>query len=326
MPDRPVIHLINPMWDATGGSEWRTVELYRLLTGHAEVDIWSQHTPDRRLVDVVPIKRIDAEWSLFPSAGTFVFVGAYFVPGIWWLKCRPRRTILVYNTDEQERLAKLRTILSLKDRQLVEMVYSSQAIADLAGLPGTVQVSPIDLDRFSPEATRSRSGQPFTLGRLSRDVLQKHHPNDPALYRRLAASGCKVRVMGGTCLTDRLKDGDGIELLPAGAEPAEQFLRSLDCFLFRTAPTWFETFGRVIYEAMGCGLPVVCHRRGGYAADIRSGDNGFLFETDDEAFAITQRLESDRARARSIGQAARQSVERLYSPESLAAIRDFYLR
>jgi hypothetical protein len=30
----------------------------------------------------------------------------------------------------------------------------------------------------------------------------------------------------------------GIELLAAGAEPAEAFLANLDCFIYRTHPEW----------------------------------------------------------------------------------------
>src|SRR5205085_3315428 len=27
----PLIHLVNPLWDANGGSDWRTIETWRLL-------------------------------------------------------------------------------------------------------------------------------------------------------------------------------------------------------------------------------------------------------------------------------------------------------
>ena len=57
--------------------------------------------------------------------------------------------------------------------------------------------------------------RPFTVGRVSRDALDKHHPEDPALYRMLASRGLRVRIMGGTCLASALVGVEGVELLPA---------------------------------------------------------------------------------------------------------------
>jgi hypothetical protein len=45
--------------------------------------------------------------------------------------------------------------------------------------------------------------------------------------------------------------------------------------------------GRVVTEAMACGLPVVCHESGGYAEIIEHGRNGFLFDTQQEALGDT---------------------------------------
>ena len=52
--------------------------------------------------------------------------------------------------------------------------------------------------------------------------------------------------MGGACLAEHGPIPDGVSLLPVGAETPETFLRSLDCFLYRTSDGWFETFGRVV--------------------------------------------------------------------------------
>ena len=164
------------------------------------------------------------------------------------------------------------------------------------------------------------------MGRLSRDQPEKHHPADPALYRRLAGLGCEVRVMGGTCLAG---DGDGspaVRLLPAGARAPEDFLRGLDAFFYRTGPGCVEAFGRVVVEAMACGLPVVCARGGGYGEVVEDGRSGFLFDTDAEAEAILLRLRGDPALRRSVGRAARARVEALYSTDRRRAHADFYLR
>jgi len=133
-------------------------------------------------------------------------------------------------------------------------------------------------------------------------------------------------MMGAICLGKALKGAESIELLPAGVQEPHIFLKSLDCFYYRTSVWWTEPYGRVVAEAMACGLPVVCEDRGGYVELIDHGRNGFLFNTDQEAFDILLHLKEDQALGQSIGRAARATIEEIYSPARRAEIINFYLR
>ena len=77
---------------------------------------------------------------------------------------------------------------------------------------------------------------------------------------------------------------------------------------------------------MACGLPVVCHNRGGYVEWIDHGRNGFLFDTQQEALEILIGLKEDRALRETIGLAARQTAEELFSRTVRSEIVEFYLR
>lgn len=85
-------------------------------------------------------------------------------------------------------------------------------------------------------------------------------------------------------------------------------------------------FVRVVIQAMACGLPVVCHSHGGYSDHIRHGENGFLFDTPDQAARLIADLKADAALRAAVGRKARQTVEHLYSPSALRQRLDFYLR
>ena len=39
------IHLINPLWDANGGSEWRAIGMYKALAASNPVRLWSRFNP-----------------------------------------------------------------------------------------------------------------------------------------------------------------------------------------------------------------------------------------------------------------------------------------
>jgi len=321
-----VIHLINPLWNAAGGSEARTLELYRELQTRGPVTLWSEFEPDARLASRYPIHRIRSRRFRFPLTGTFVFVGVYRSAGKWVHLAVPRRVIVVYNTPDPDLFERQWHRLSRFGTRAVEVVYASNWLQRSAGRPGVVHPSLIDLDRFRPDDPGGRRGdRPFVVGRLSRDIAEKHHPADPALYRCLAADGIRVRIMGGRSLEPAIGQVEGIELLPECSQDPVAFLQGLDCFVYRTADHLTEAFGRVVIEAMACGLPVVCHQHGGYTEVIEAGKNGFLFETNAEAMTIIQRLRSDPRLRESIGNAARETVGQLLSPERRRAMADFYL-
>jgi glycosyltransferase involved in cell wall biosynthesis len=96
--------------------------------------------------------------------------------------------------------------------------------------------------------------------------------------------------------------------------------------VYRTSSQWYEAFGRIVVEAMACGVPVVCERDSGAAEYIEHGETGFLVETDQEAIDAVLMLRADPALRTRIASAARRAVEQRYSRDAIAAIRSFYLR
>ena len=310
---RDFIHVINPLWDAQGGSDWRAVEMYQTLGAANPIRLWSPFDPAPVFRKRYPVELIRPWLGRWPVGGTFIFVGAYFRVGHWFKAALPRRTILVYNTYQPDRLAKALARLQGWYRAPVEVVYTSPLLRRLSHLPGPVIESPIDLQKFMPLQARVQRARPFTVGRMSRDVATKHHQNDADVYEALARAGVTLRVMGGTSLQRQPDEVVAASLLAAGSERSVDFLHALDCFYYRTSDHWLEAFGRVVFEAMACGLPVVCGRRGGYADYIAHGVNGFLFDTNEEAIALILKLRGDPALRDRIGHAARRTVENLYT-------------
>ena len=85
-----------------------------------------------------------------------------------------------------------------------------------------------------------------------------------------------------------------------------------------------EGFGRAVAEAMSSGLPVVCENRGGYTELINHGQNGFLFNSTNEAIKIITMLKDNPEMRKKIGEAARTSMEEMYSKKWKETLITYY--
>lgn len=319
-----VLHLVGSFDDPYAGAERELLVLATALAPARQVLLWSVLPPHPWYVDrgVRPVQAFSGQ---FPQGGVLVWGGAHVAPGLWLRYARFQRIIVQCNLASWERLFALIEVFRETVKLEPELVFVSRSLQLTAGLPGRVVHSLMDIQPFlQAGAARGARAGPLTVGRVSRDAPDKHHPQDPMLYRMLAARGWRVRILGGTCLAAELRGVPGVELLAAGAEDTVNFYQSLDIFFYRTGST-VEAYGRVIVEAMASGLPVLAASHGGYTEIMLAGETGLLVDSQEEAWDALMKLGGSVALRAAMGMAGRRQAERIHGPAAAQAALAAYL-
>lgn len=311
MPE--TIHIVS-RFDGTGGTEKHARALADLLTKNWPTTLWAlEATPSANNHQARAIN----PWSgQYPRDGTLVFVGTHFMPDTWLDHARPRQMLVICNLLAIEQTFAFLTHLERPTLPVARLAFMSDFVRRTLCLPGVIAPVIIDIDRFHP--SRKIAHPEFTIGRHSRDTKEKHHPADRSLYEMLAWQGYRIELMGASVWHDLGETTPNIAIHAEGSRPPEDFLATLDAFIYRTAPEAPEAGGRVVMEALASGLPVVADPLGGYAEWINDGDNGFLCRTQEEFLDRINLLALDcplRARAQ---QRARESAETLCSEKRLS--------
>jgi glycosyltransferase involved in cell wall biosynthesis len=304
------IHIIAPFMLANDG-DWQAIDLYLQYNKTHRVTLWSPRPAHNALKVQYPIQEIKPYSGQSPSTGTLIICGAHTEIGHWYENTHFDKVILIHNLVSPTVLYKALNRLTLNGTRKVELVYVSEMVKQIAGLAGEVIHHIPHADRLKPIVKNSyHPSESFTVGRINTDVLSKHHHGDPKVYRALADLDMQVRVIGGTCLAPWVNQKQyqhhNINLLPMIPQiEVAQTYSTLDCFYYRTPSTVREAYGLVVIEAMLSGLPVVCHRSGGYADVIEHGVNGFLFDTENEAIELINLLKKNANLCEKIGNRAK---------------------
>jgi glycosyltransferase involved in cell wall biosynthesis len=217
-------------------------------------------------------------------------------------------------------------VRALRARVLREAAFvaaRSQTAATLArkwGARGEVAIAPPAVPDW-PSSPPGRSGNTFTVGYAGRlveskglmDLLAAVRALDAPVELLLIGDGeLRPQLEGQTIPGSRARVLDGLshdQMAGAYAQLDVLVLPSL------TTPTWKEQFGRVIVEALWCGVPVVGSDSGEIPWVIGLTGGGLIFpEGDREALAAAlARLRRDPSLRARLAGAGRAAVERLFS-------------
>lgn len=301
------IHIVTH-FSGIGGCETHATTLAGLLAARNQpVTVWADTPTAGAAAHGAAV--ISPFSGRMPHGGTLILLGTHFTPGKWLDYAKPKRLIVICVLSFPAQVFAMLTLLERPTLPPAELVFVSSRLRETLALPGMICPEPMDLQRFRPPDRPRLRNTNFTLGRHSRDTLEKHHPDDPSLYRMLAWSGIHTHLLGGTCLNAWLGDVPEISTHPAGSIAPDMFLSGLDCFFYRTHPSWAEPSGRVVMEALACGLPIIAHESGGYTDWIAQGKNGYIFSSQEEAYELVQKLRVDPLQRTAMAQAARATAE-----------------
>jgi glycosyltransferase involved in cell wall biosynthesis len=148
-------------------------------------------------------------------------------------------------------------------------IAGNRAAADVLrrkGYRGTPAVIPqfgVDPARFHPG---SRPERPFTVGFFNRLIPAKAPLQTLHAFAQLPAD-TKMIIVGDGPLRDALQEqiqrcslGERVTILArVRSTEVPDLMRSVDVIVLPSlsTPSWVEQFGRVLIEAMACGVPVV---------------------------------------------------------------------
>jgi glycosyltransferase involved in cell wall biosynthesis len=219
--------------------------------------------------------------------------------------------------------------------QAAFLAARSPAAAALARsyAPGVAApVIPHHVPAWSP-LPRQRNGA-FVIGYAGRLVPEKGL--DVAIDAAAGLDGAALRFVGNGPLHDELlarARARGVELkIDTGVthDAMEAAYAGFDVLVLpsRTTTTWTEQFGRVLVEALWCGVPVVGSASGEIPWVIESTGGGHVFpEGDSEALReILRRLRDHSAIRRDLAARGRERVRAQFSVEAVARRLDAALR
>ena len=199
------------------------------------------------------------------------------------------------------------------------------------GKPVHVMRRGVEIDRFHPDK-RDRADDAFELGYVGRISAEKNVRFLKRLEDGLIAAGrsnFRIVVVGHGSEQDWLERNLTRGVFPGllTGEPLSRTYANFDLFVF---PSFTDTYGNVINEAMASAVPCIVTKGGGPKYLIRDGETGVVARDEEHFIRTVSELMADRERFERMRAAARRHAvenswdrvfERLYEQYAETAAR-----
>lgn len=194
------------------------------------------------------------------------------------------------------------------------------------GTAGRVGVVPHAVPAWNSSPTEDTGGRPFTVGFAGRlvpekgvrDLLEAARQLDGPVRLLVVGDGPlrgELASSGDSRLTVDVCTGVGHDRMPG-------MYAEMDVLVLpsRTTERWAEQFGRVLVEALSCGVPVVGSSSGEIPWVVESTRGGVVVREGavDQLAAAIDALRADPVRRSRLAAAGREAVDRLFSTEAAA--------
>ncbi|MFB8787552.1 MAG: glycosyltransferase family 4 protein [Potamolinea sp.] len=185
----------------------------------------------------------------------------------------------------------------------------------------------IPLDLYTPTIKKVTKDQPLRLLFIGGDFQRKGGYEILEAFRHGLADFCQLDIVTKDKKVSSEKSVNVYHGLPYKGEKLKQLHAEADIFVF---PTWGDTNGNVILEAMAAGLPVISTNVGAIPEEVEDGVNGLIVPVKNpDAIVKAVRSLADNPELRiAMGKAARAKAELLFDAKRnnkalLDAIKEF---
>ena len=167
------------------------------------------------------------------------------------------------------------------------------------------------------------SGRPFTVGFAGRLVPEKGLRE--LMLAMQGVPGSRLRLVGNGPLAEELRRATipqgSVEIvtdIPHGSMPMAYASFDVLALPSLTTPNWAEQFGRVLVEALSCGVPVIGSSSGEIPWVVNATEGGLIVPEGDVVAlrAAILRLRHDPALRQDLARRGRVTVERTFSLEA----------
>jgi glycosyltransferase involved in cell wall biosynthesis len=261
----------------------------------------------------------------------FVEEEPFSVPALQW-SVAARRAGVPYVVRMDETLDRRLPLLARAIRRIVlphaaGVVARAPTSRDLALRLGAVRAEyvPHPLPTWSPrEPARDDT---FTVGYAGRFVEQKGI-RDLVEASKLLHAPVRLLLVGDGPLREELahasRNGVQVEVITGvGHDDMAHAYARMDVLVLpsRTTATWAEQFGRVVTEALACGVPVVGSDSGEIPWLIEQTGGGVVFPEGDAGrlAGVLRELAADPARRERLAATGRESVQREFAVDAVAS-------